>query len=135
MILKSQGAQEHKFILLKVLYNIKILQIYSPTIHLIFESLPFGDRIITLVGLAYPPSQTLLACLFASVSSMFHSGVCVQILYTKYQFSMLVCSFKINRYILNRCPPCTEIFSKRRKIYSVCVENLSIACPSTWKAS
>ena len=27
---------------------------------------------------------------------------------------------------LNRCPPYTEIFSKRRKIYSVCVESLSI---------
>ena len=35
-------------------------------------------------------------------------------------------SSKINRYSLNRCPPYTEIFSKRRKIYSVCVESLRI---------
>ena len=33
---------------------------------------------------------------------------------------------KINRVSLNRCPPYTEIFSKRRKIYSVCVESLSM---------
>ena len=35
-------------------------------------------------------------------------------------------SSKINRISLNRCPPYTEIFSKRRKIYSVCVESLSM---------
>ena len=35
-------------------------------------------------------------------------------------------SFKINRVSLNRCPPYTEIFSKRRKICSVCVESLSM---------
>ena len=33
---------------------------------------------------------------------------------------------KINMLSLNRCPPDTEIFSKRRKIYSVCVESLSM---------
>ena len=33
-------------------------------------------------------------------------------------------SSKINRSSLNRCPPYTEIFSKRRKIYSFCVESL-----------
>jgi hypothetical protein len=33
---------------------------------------------------------------------------------------------KINRFSLNRCPPDTEIFSKRRKIYSACVEGLSM---------
>ena len=33
---------------------------------------------------------------------------------------------KINMFSLNRCPPDTEIFSKRRKIYSVCVESLSM---------
>ena len=36
-------------------------------------------------------------------------------------------SSKINRLSLNRCPPYTEIFSKRRKIYSVCVESLSMS--------
>ena len=35
-------------------------------------------------------------------------------------------SFKINKVSLNRCPPYTEIFSKRRKICSVCVESLSM---------
>ena len=35
-------------------------------------------------------------------------------------------SSKINRLSLNRCPPYTEIFSKRRKIYAVCVESLSM---------
>ena len=34
-------------------------------------------------------------------------------------------SFKINMSSLNRCPPYTEIFSKRRKIYTLCVESLS----------
>ena len=34
--------------------------------------------------------------------------------------------FKINLFTLNCCPPYTEIFSKRRKIYSVCVEGLSM---------
>ena len=34
---------------------------------------------------------------------------------------------KINRVILNSCPPYTEIFSKRRKICSVCVESLSMS--------
>ena len=33
---------------------------------------------------------------------------------------------KINRISLNGCPQYTEIFSKRRKIYSVCVEDLRI---------
>ena len=33
---------------------------------------------------------------------------------------------KINSFSLNWCPPDTEIFSKRRKIYSVCVEGLSM---------
>ena len=32
---------------------------------------------------------------------------------------------EINSTSLNWCPPYTEIFSKRRKIYSVCVEGLS----------
>ena len=36
-------------------------------------------------------------------------------------------SSKINRLSLNRCPPYTEIFSKRRKIYAVCVESLSMS--------
>ena len=31
-----------------------------------------------------------------------------------------------NKLSLNECPPYTEIFSKRRKIYSVCVESLSL---------
>ena len=35
-------------------------------------------------------------------------------------------SSKINRLSLNRCSPYTEIFSKRRKIYAVCVESLSM---------
>ena len=35
-------------------------------------------------------------------------------------------SLKINSISLNCCPPYTEIFSKRRKIYSVCVEGLSM---------
>ena len=35
-------------------------------------------------------------------------------------------SCKINWSSLNSCPPYTEIFSKRRKIYTVCVEGLSI---------
>ena len=35
-------------------------------------------------------------------------------------------SLKINIISLNCCPPYTEIFSKRRKIYSVCVESLSM---------
>ena len=35
-------------------------------------------------------------------------------------------SLKINTISLNRCSPYTEIFSKRRKIYSVCVESLSM---------
>ena len=39
-------------------------------------------------------------------------------------------SSKINRLSLNRCPPYTEIFSKRRKIYAVCVESLSM--PTHW---
>ena len=39
-------------------------------------------------------------------------------------------SSKINRLSLNRCPPYTEIFSKRRKIYAVCVESLSM--PVHW---
>ena len=39
-------------------------------------------------------------------------------------------SSKINRLSLNRCPPYTEIFSKRRKIYSVCVEVESLRI--TW---
>ena len=30
-----------------------------------------------------------------------------------------------NRYVLIRCPPDTEIFSKRRKIYTFCVEGMS----------
>ena len=33
---------------------------------------------------------------------------------------------EINRLSLNWCSPYTEIFSKRRKICSVCVESLSI---------
>ena len=36
-------------------------------------------------------------------------------------------SSKINRLSLNRCPPYTEIFSKRRGIYAVCVESLSMS--------
>ena len=39
---------------------------------------------------------------------------------------LLMGSFRINRVSLNRCPPYTEIFSKRRKICSVCVESLSM---------
>ena len=42
-------------------------------------------------------------------------------------------SSKINRLSLNRCPPYTEIFSKRRKIYSVCVESLSMPLHLTEK--
>ena len=42
-------------------------------------------------------------------------------------------SSKINRLSLNRCPPYTEIFSKRRKIYSVCVESLSMPLHLTQK--
>ena len=30
-----------------------------------------------------------------------------------------------NNWILIECPPDTEIFSKRRKIYSICVEGMS----------
>ena len=41
-------------------------------------------------------------------------------------------SSKINRLSLNRCPPYTEIFSKRRKIYSVCVESLSMPPHLIW---
>ena len=44
-------------------------------------------------------------------------------------------SSKINSLSLNRCPPYTEIFSKRRKIYSVCVESLSMTLSLTWKQS
>ena len=40
-------------------------------------------------------------------------------------------SSKINRLSLNRCPPYTEIFSKRRKIYAVCVESLSMPTHQT----
>ena len=42
-------------------------------------------------------------------------------------------SSKINRLSLNRCPPYTEIFSKRRKIYSVCVESLRIPVSLLWE--
>ena len=31
---------------------------------------------------------------------------------------------KINTSLLIKCPPDTEIFSKRRKIYSICVESM-----------
>ncbi len=38
----------------------------------------------------------------------------------------------INWDSLNWCPPCTEIFSKRRKIYSFCVDKGWEVCP-TWQ--
>ena len=46
----------------------------------------------------------------------------------RYSFIVWVAIYwwpQINFTILNECPPYTEIFSKRRKIYSVCVEGLS----------
>ena len=69
--------------------------------------------------LAWCPQYQLFATLGSAVKLNCHE---VQRILGKLPWG----NSKINMVSLNWCPPDTEIFSKRRKIYSVCVESLSM---------